>query len=1014
MAAAMQRVSYACSRISPAVASCIRAYHPPRRAARPSAASCPATGIAPPDAAPVHATPASPSRDASTVTMLAGLQAAQAALPASSVVIDVGGGGSDDDGSPLPPTLSVHPAARGVRLSWLRAQLPGWAAALGDPQFTTAALVAGVVVPATADARCRYTELLPPAATAPAAAFVSHAWARPFAELVDNLTAHFADCGGDAADDPAVWLDVFAVNQHAGPAQSADLAAFDAVIRSTGVLLVSLDQAGTPFRRVWCLYELLCALQLEDGSASGERARALAQARDVLRDMQEAKRAAELAVAEAEAKLAAAREALTHACTAVEAAALEVARAEQGGGSEPRSPPGGSVVTVMPYSVRAAELRRVFARLDLRAAEATKASDKALIAARIERSLGFTAAERRLREGLARSCHVAVERARQRSGGGADGAFSDALERAAVVLLLLGRGADALPLSRECLALRTAAQAADTSQDAAARTADAWEGVCLALMGAAAASTEQGVAASMALDAVAAARTTLRLNEAACGPTHARAIEAAALLARALAAANDRKQTEECVVLRRRVLAAHEATAPHDSRQVALARLQLASALLAVAESNPSGDEGGREALAHALKAAGVVQAQTALSASTSDDDALLDCMRDVCSALIRVSLPEEALQLARLHVERVSAVLGDAHVSYGEAMITLAGCEDSHARATDPVQARAGRGRQLACLRAAHAAFAAAHGHNAAAAASARLLLRRATCEAFWEELWQGCAPLAAAHLEAVRDPGGTWQRDSVPGACELASMRMYLRFLWVFRPLLPLMPLLRLLLWPLDRLSQWVDGQGILGPHAKPGLWAAFLGSTTCWVLFPPLFWAQLDVLLPALVVCWRNHGWHAPGTRYVGYWLGLVVASTLVSVSAWIGIVERNGGCRRPGCGWPSYDYFGNVFTLSCFVGPLADGVFTGLSMRWRHEGPGQLELPPHSALIQPPIDAIFTNAPSRWALFEGGGGLHPCDDGVALWHSAKRATIRRPAWIWQKLPGPASEARSMPAA
>jgi hypothetical protein len=68
-----------------------------------------------------------------------------------------------------------------------------------EARLTTGQVVSQIVVPATTAKRCRFTDLLAEAWRKPGGAvssgraffFVSHAWARPFAELVEQLRHYF-------------------------------------------------------------------------------------------------------------------------------------------------------------------------------------------------------------------------------------------------------------------------------------------------------------------------------------------------------------------------------------------------------------------------------------------------------------------------------------------------------------------------------------------------------------------------------------------------------------------------------------------------------------------------------------------------------------------------------------------------------------------------------------------------------------------------------------------------------
>ena len=59
-------------------------------------------------------------------------------------------------------------------------------------------VVHDIIVPAVTEKRCRYVDLIPANASSASSSsdanyyFISHGWARPFVELVDQLTTHFS------------------------------------------------------------------------------------------------------------------------------------------------------------------------------------------------------------------------------------------------------------------------------------------------------------------------------------------------------------------------------------------------------------------------------------------------------------------------------------------------------------------------------------------------------------------------------------------------------------------------------------------------------------------------------------------------------------------------------------------------------------------------------------------------------------------------------------------------------
>lgn len=377
------------------------------------------------------------------------------------------------------PAGSYAAHEHGVRLRWLEQQAAQWEAQLGS-NFTTNELVERVVVPATkADAPgCsgavrRYVELLPRGVVARPALFISHAWSRPFCELVANLRAH-VDAAPGRDDDPAVWLDMFAVCQHDGDEKNADLAELAAAVRTAGAVAVSVDGRGEPFRRVWCLFEMLTALQVQETRAKGVAATAEVELRraedgviktnDARIEALQHKLAAERALVVACNKLKDAEELCLTASQRLAQAKLDygAAAGRDSAGGDPMSDLAArGPLQLMAYGLRGAEFSFVFESLDLRAAKASKESDRQRILAQV-REVGVDVAEAKLRTGLRESAfeleaaaRTALALAPQQESG--NDALAAAVERSAVLLAQLGAGADAVTRADSCLQLRRAA-----------------------------------------------------------------------------------------------------------------------------------------------------------------------------------------------------------------------------------------------------------------------------------------------------------------------------------------------------------------------------------------------------------------------------------------------------------------------------------------------------------------------------------------------------------------------------
>ena len=167
---------------------------------------------------------------------------------------------AEDDAAHTPPSLAAAQsapqvlAARAVSLAFLQsfydkcvAPLPGGAA------MTTEAVVTRIIMPATADmGRCSVAHAAP-SAFAPPLAFVSHAFRNPLSLLLAALREHFRDA---LPEDVHVWLDIFAINQHAPGADLHDGETLACTIAAAHAVLVVLDTHAMPLTRLWCLFEI--------------------------------------------------------------------------------------------------------------------------------------------------------------------------------------------------------------------------------------------------------------------------------------------------------------------------------------------------------------------------------------------------------------------------------------------------------------------------------------------------------------------------------------------------------------------------------------------------------------------------------------------------------------------------------------------------------------------------------------------------------------------------------------
>jgi len=98
--------------------------------------------------------------------------------------------------------------------------------------------------------------------------FISHAWDRPFVELVTTLSR--GRIYGRSNRKKYVWLDIFTVHQHPGKYKQMDLRTIVECVRTIGYTVVILDNGISPEKftltekvsepvaltRIWCLYEI--------------------------------------------------------------------------------------------------------------------------------------------------------------------------------------------------------------------------------------------------------------------------------------------------------------------------------------------------------------------------------------------------------------------------------------------------------------------------------------------------------------------------------------------------------------------------------------------------------------------------------------------------------------------------------------------------------------------------------------------------------------------------------------
>lgn len=163
---------------------------------------------------------------------------------------------AEDGAGALAPALSLPQelADRAVSLAFLQEFYDVCVAPLPDgAAMTTDAVVTQLIIPATETlGRCSVARVAP-SAFGPPHAFVSHAFRNPLSLLLAALREYFRDA---VASEVFLWLDIFAINQHAPGADLHDGETLALTIASARAVLVVLDKHTAPLSRLWCLFEI--------------------------------------------------------------------------------------------------------------------------------------------------------------------------------------------------------------------------------------------------------------------------------------------------------------------------------------------------------------------------------------------------------------------------------------------------------------------------------------------------------------------------------------------------------------------------------------------------------------------------------------------------------------------------------------------------------------------------------------------------------------------------------------
>ena len=126
------------------------------------------------------------------------------------------------------------------------------------------------MIPATLQRKGAYASdvvLVDPSDVGPPQLFVSHTWSNTWGLLVAAVT----DLARRNQMDPKTltcWVDIFAINQHSRSIDELD--DLYAVVAGSGNFVQVCDPTALPFRRVWCLFELVAWIQGDNAAARGK------------------------------------------------------------------------------------------------------------------------------------------------------------------------------------------------------------------------------------------------------------------------------------------------------------------------------------------------------------------------------------------------------------------------------------------------------------------------------------------------------------------------------------------------------------------------------------------------------------------------------------------------------------------------------------------------------------------------------------------------------------------------
>jgi len=126
---------------------------------------------------------------------------------------------------------------------------------LSDEGFTTKNFVDNVVIPLCQEEKCALADILPAYATLSLTRkryiFFSHMWSMPFKRTLTEMM-------GSSSGARLAFFDVACINQIES---TDDLQLMEDTVKKSCRFLFLVDERGMIFTRVWCLFELLLAIE---------------------------------------------------------------------------------------------------------------------------------------------------------------------------------------------------------------------------------------------------------------------------------------------------------------------------------------------------------------------------------------------------------------------------------------------------------------------------------------------------------------------------------------------------------------------------------------------------------------------------------------------------------------------------------------------------------------------------------------------------------------------------------